>query len=100
MEGSKQAWACPKKRVVGLQKVPVSSMILNKENIGWLGAFLILLGYYLNANLIASSWLVWGFGNALIGIYSLNKKVYPTAAMSFCLVIVNVYGYVMWIYEN
>jgi hypothetical protein len=72
-------------------------MILNKENIGWLGAFLVLLGYYLNANFNANSWLVWIFGNTLIGIYSLNKKVYPTAIMSFCLVMVNVYGYIVWL---
>jgi nicotinamide riboside transporter PnuC len=64
--------------------------------LGWLGAFLIFLGYYLNANEMIQSWLVWIAGNLLVGIYCLNKKAYPTAAMSFVLVIFNFYGYFSW----
>ena len=29
------------------------------ERLGWLGASLVLFGYYLNANQYISSWLVW-----------------------------------------
>ena len=64
--------------------------------LGWVGAMLVLLGYYLNANMYASSWLVWIVANALVGIYCLNKEAYPTAVMSFVLVIMNIYGYISW----
>ena len=43
---------------------------------GWLGASLVIFGYYLNANEFTSSWLVWFAGNLLVGIYSLFKKAY------------------------
>ena len=64
--------------------------------LGWIGASLILWGYYLNANMYADSWLVWAVGNLLMGKYCLDKKAYPTAAMSFMLVIMNIYGYFKW----
>jgi len=67
------------------------------ERIGWIGAILVIFGYYLNAHYDASSWMVWIFGNILIGFYCLNKKAYPTAVMSFVLVLINVYGYVKWL---
>lgn len=63
---------------------------------GWVGAILVLYGYYLNANMDPSSWLTWIVGNSLIGYYCLNKEAYPTAAMSFVLVFMNVYGYMTW----
>ena len=65
--------------------------------LGWVGALLILYGYYLNANGIIQSWLVWIVGNSLIGAYCLKKEAYPTAAMSFILVILNIYGYLNWL---
>ena len=65
--------------------------------LGWMGALLVLLGYYLNANEFIQSWLVWIVGNTLIGIYCFNKEAYPTAAMSFALVILNIYGYFNWL---
>ena len=65
--------------------------------LGWIGALFVLLGYYLNANQMISSWLVWVVGNTLIGIYCLKKEAYPTAAMSFALVILNIYGYLNWL---
>ena len=64
--------------------------------LGWVGAILILGGYYLNANMHTSSWLVWGVGNLLMGGYCFYKKAYPAAAMSFVLIILNVYGYLKW----
>ena len=70
---------------------------MSKENVlGWLGAVLILLGYYINANEFRESWLVWILGNTMIGFYCLNKKAYPTAVMSFILVFLNIYGYISW----
>ena len=71
--------------------------LLNWKWIGWLGALLVILGYYLNANAIISSWLVWMVGNALVGIYSIYKKAYSTALMSFIIMIMNIYGYVSWL---
>ena len=71
--------------------------LLNWKWIGWLGALLVILGYYLNANAIISSWLVWMVGNALVGIYSIYKKAYSTAVMSFIIMVMNIYGYVSWL---
>jgi len=70
---------------------------LNWKWIGWLGALLVILGYYLNANAIISSWLIWMVGNALVGIYSIYKKAYSTAVMSFIIMVMNIYGYVSWL---
>ena len=67
------------------------------ERIGWIGAIFVVFGYYLNANQHATSWLFWVIGNSLIGFYSLNKKAYPTATMSFILVLINIYGYLKWV---
>ena len=63
---------------------------------GWLGASLVIIGYYLNANEFISSWLVWFTGNLLVGIFSLYKKAYSTAIMSFIIMVMNVYGYLQW----
>ena len=65
--------------------------------LGWLGALLVLFGYFLNANGLIESWLVWVVGNLFIGKYCLDKKAYPTAIMSFVLVIINIYGYFRWL---
>ena len=66
------------------------------QRLGWLGAFLVIFGYYLNANMMVSSWLVWAVGNAMVGAYSLSKKAYPTVVMSLIIMIMNVYGYFNW----
>ena len=66
------------------------------EIIGWVGAGLVILGYYLNANQHISSWVVWVIGNFCIAGYSVYKKVYPTAIMSFLIAIMNIYGYLSW----
>jgi len=63
---------------------------------GWLGAILVLYGYYLNANMSPNSWLVWLVGNFFVGHYCLTKRAYPAAAMSFALMVMNIYGYVIW----
>ena len=49
---------------------------LKLKLIGWMGATLVIFGYYLNANEFLSSWIVWLLGNALVGIYSIYKKAY------------------------
>ena len=65
--------------------------------LGWLGAIIVLLGYYLNANHCASSWLVWIVGNSCVGYYCFEKKAYAAGAMSFALIIFNIYGYTKWL---
>ena len=78
---------------------------LNKESnnedkwkwMGWAGALLVVLGYYLNANMYVSSWLVWIIGNILVGIYSIKKEAYSTALMSFIIAALNIYGYFSWL---
>lgn len=70
---------------------------LKLKLIGWMGATLVIFGYYLNANEFLSSWIVWLLGNALVGIYSIYKKAYSTALMSFILMWMNIYGYLRWI---
>ena len=66
------------------------------ERIGWVGAILVVFGYYLNANGHISSWLVWLVGNLCIAGYSAHKKAYPTLAMSIIIAAMNLYGYFSW----
>ena len=64
---------------------------------GWTGVSLVIFGYYLNANLYDSSWLVWMIGNILVGIYSIKNESYSIALMSFVIAIINLYGYISWL---
>ena len=42
------------------------------QRIGWVGAGLVILGYYLNANHYVSSWYVWIIGTfGLLVIFAL-----------------------------
>ena len=66
------------------------------ERLGWIGALLVILGYYLNAQHHISCWAVWTVGNALVGLYSIHKKAYPTAMMSLIILIMNIYGWLSW----
>jgi hypothetical protein len=66
------------------------------ERIGWVGAVLVVGGYYLNANQHLSSWLVWIIGNLCIAGYSAHKKAWPTVAMSLVIAALNIYGYFCW----
>ena len=68
-----------------------------RKSLGWIGATLVLFGYYLNANQIGLCWLVWVVGNTLVGIYSIQKEAHPTAALSFILVVMSIYGYLKWL---
>ncbi|MEC7871495.1 MAG: nicotinamide mononucleotide transporter [Candidatus Neomarinimicrobiota bacterium] len=65
--------------------------------IGWIGASLVVFGYYLNANGLTISWIIWIAGNLMVGMYSLTKKAYSTAVMSFIITLMNIYGYYSWI---
>ena len=67
------------------------------ERIGWLGAVLVVGGYYLNANQCLSSWLVWIVGNLLVAGYSIHKKAWSTAVMSLIITVMNIYGYLTWV---
>tara|TARA_R100000808_G_C2120795_1_gene132139 strand:- start:477 stop:716 length:240 start_codon:yes stop_codon:yes gene_type:complete len=66
------------------------------ERIGWVGAILVVLGYYLNAHQHLSSWLVWIIGNFCIAGYSAHKKAWPTLVMSIIIAVMNIYGYLSW----
>ncbi len=66
------------------------------ERIGWVGAILVVLGYYLNAHQHLSSWLVWIIGNFCIAGYSAYKKAWPTLVMSIIIAVMNIYGYLSW----
>ena len=68
--------------------------------IGWIGAVLVLLGYYLNAKQIKSSWLIWIVGNFLVAIYCLSIGAHPTALMSLAIMCMNIYGYTSWNKKN
>ena len=65
--------------------------------IRWLGAVQVIIGYYLNANEYITSWIVWMIGNAMVAVYSIYKKAYSTAAMSFIIMLMNIYGYIRWL---
>jgi nicotinamide riboside transporter PnuC len=67
------------------------------ERIGWIGAVLVVWGYYLNANQYLSSWLVWIVGNLCVAGYSAHKKAYSTLAMSLVIAAMNIYGYFSWV---
>lgn len=67
------------------------------ERIGWVGALLVILGYYLNANQYLSSWIIWIIGNLCVAGYSAHKKAYPTLVMSLIITFMNIYGYFSWI---
>ena len=67
------------------------------ERIGWLGAVLVVLGYYLNANEHLSSWIVWIVGNLCVAGYSAYKKAWPTVTMSIIITGMNIYGYFNWL---
>ena len=69
----------------------------NWTAVGWLGAILVIIGYYLNANEYITSWIVWMVGNALVAFYSIYKKAYSTAPMSFVIMLMNIYGYMRWL---
>jgi len=67
------------------------------EVLGWVGASLVLFGYYLNAHKDLSCWPIWAVGNLFVAAYSTYRRAYPTAIMSLLIAIMNIYGYFNWI---
>lgn len=65
--------------------------------VGWAGGFLVVSGYYLNADFNIYCWLAWIIGNSMIGSYCYKAKAYPAAAMSLALVLMNIYGFISWL---
>ena len=64
---------------------------------GWTGASLVVVGYYLNANMHVCSWVIWVVGNGLVAAYSWHKEAYPTMVMSLVILIMNIYGFLRWL---
>ena len=64
--------------------------------LGWLGAALVISGYYLNANKISMCWPVWIIGNIFVGIDCYKKEAHAASLMSFVIVLLNIYGYIQW----
>ena len=67
------------------------------DTIGWLGFFLILLGYYFNARKKLYCFYIWGLGNVLYAIYGFMLDAFPMMAMSAFVLMMNIYGYLSWV---
>ena len=67
------------------------------DTIGWLGFFLILLGYYFNARKNLYCFYIWGLGNVLYAIYGFMLDAFPMMAMSAFVLMMNIYGYLSWV---
>ena len=65
--------------------------------IGWLGFFLIILGYYFNARKKLYCFYIWGLGNFVYIIYGFVINAFPMMAMSIFVLFMNVYGYMNWV---
>ena len=70
------------------------------EVLGWIATILILIGYYLNAKKLISSWLSWFIGNFLMVLYSFSIQAWPQLVLAFILMGLNIYGYLNWIKKN
>ena len=70
------------------------------EVLGWIATGLILIGYYLNANKLISSWLSWFVGNFLMVLYSLSIEAWPQLVLAIALMGLNIYGYINWIKKD
>ena len=70
------------------------------ELLGWLATLVLLVGYYLNAKKLISSWVLWFIGNSAMLIYALLITSYSVAFLSVVLMGMNVYGYISWKNES
>ena len=68
--------------------------------IGWIGFFLILLGYYFNAKKKLYCFSIWGIGNIIYIFYGYIIHAMPIMAMSLFVLIKNIYGYISWTKEE
>ncbi|MDP6169136.1 MAG: hypothetical protein QF780_03935 [Candidatus Marinimicrobia bacterium] len=70
------------------------------DAIGWLGFFLILLGYYFNAKKKLYCFSIWGVGNIIYIMYGYIIHAMPIMAMSVFVLSMNIYGYLNWVKED
>jgi hypothetical protein len=70
------------------------------DTIGWLGFFLILLGYYFNAKKKLYCFSIWGVGNIIYIMYGYIIHAMPIMAMSVFVLSMNIYGYLNWVKED
>ncbi len=66
------------------------------EILGWISTLILLVGYYLNAKKLISSWCFWLCGNTGMLVYATLINSYSVAFLSVVLMIMNVYGYISW----
>jgi nicotinamide riboside transporter PnuC len=66
------------------------------EYLGWIATATLLVGYYMNAKQLLTSWIVWFFGNLFMLIYALVINSYSVAFLSIALMALNIYGYRSW----
>ena len=69
---------------------------MNIEILGWVSTVILLIGYYLNAKKLLSSWCFWVIGNTGMLIYALLIQSYSVAFLSIILIGMNIYGYISW----
>ena len=80
-----------------LQDKKAQKKAQKEDLVGWVGAVLVIFGYYLNAGELIECWPIWAVGNSCVGFYCLRKKAYPAMVMSCVLIILNIYGYFKWL---
>ena len=66
------------------------------EWLGWIATMLLLVGYYLNAKKLITSWFFWFVGNIIMLVYAIMIESYSVAFLSVFLMGMNVYGYLSW----
>ena len=68
--------------------------------LGWSGFLFILLGYYLNAKKKLCCFVIWGCGNIIYICYGYIINALPLIAMSFFILLMNIFGYLNWNKKN
>lgn len=66
------------------------------EVLGWIATAILLIGYYLNAKKLISSWIFWLAGNTVMLVYATLISSYSVAFLSVVLIGMNIYGYLSW----
>ncbi len=66
------------------------------EVLGWIATAILLIGYYLNAKKLISSWIFWLAGNTVMLVYAMLISSYSVAFLSVVLIGMNIYGYLSW----
>jgi nicotinamide riboside transporter PnuC len=66
------------------------------EWLGWIATAILIVGYYLNAKKLISSWFFWFGGNTVMLLYAIFIESYSVAFLSLFLMGMNIYGYHQW----